>query len=110
MTNSINNNIPYLPEGVVDPAAGINEAITTVDALLQVQVLTVGTNTAPGSPVDGDRHIVGTAPTGAWSGQAGKLARWLGGGWKFFNAAVAVNLADSKLYIKVAAGWVAVGV
>ena len=109
MSKSINNAIPFVPENTIDPAAGLNEAINVIDALMQVRVLTVGGNAPPATPAEGDRHIVGTAPTGAWAGKAGKLARWLGGGWSFFDAALAVNLADSKLYLRGSAGWIVVG-
>lgn len=104
-----NNQIPYVPENTIDPAAGLNRALNVIDALLQVRVLTLGDNAPPASPADGDRHIIGTAPTGAWAGQANKLARWLDGGWDFFEAAIAVNLDDDKLYIRGAAGWIVVG-
>lgn len=107
--SSVNNNIPFVPENTIDPAGGLNESINVIDALLQVRVLSVGANTAPGSPADGDRHIVGTAPTGVWASQAGKLARWLDGQWSFFDAALAVNLGDDTLYIHASTGWVAVG-
>jgi Protein of unknown function (DUF2793) len=30
----------------------------------------------PGSPANGDAYIVAAAPTGAWAGQAGKIAVW----------------------------------
>lgn len=106
--SSANNNIPFVPENVIDPAAGTNEAINVIDALLQVRVVSVGTNTPPGSPASGARYIVGTAPTGAWAGQANKMARWLDGMWTFFDAAIVVNLADNKLWIH-AATWMPVG-
>lgn len=108
--SSVNNSIPFVPENTIDPAAGLNESINAIDALLQVRVLSVGSNTPPGSPADGDRYVVGTAPTGAWAGQANKLARWLDSTWTFFDAAMVVNLADDKLYIRVTAGtWLVVG-
>lgn len=108
--SSVNNNIPFVPENTIDPAAGLNESINVIDALTQIRVVSVGTNTPPGSPATGARYIVGTSPTGAWAGQANKLARWLDGTWSFFDAAMVVNLADDKLYIRVTAGtWVAVG-
>lgn len=107
--NSVNNDIPFVPENTIDPAAGLNLAINTIDALLQVRVISVGTNAPPASPTDGDRYIVGTAPTGAWGGQSNRMARWLGGGWQFFDAAIAVNLADDSLYIHGSTGWLVVG-
>lgn len=105
--SSVNNNIPYVPENTIDPAAGLNESINVIDALTQIRVVSVGTNAPPASPATGARYIVGTAPTGAWAGQASKLARWLDGQWSFFDAAIVVNLADNKLWIRGAA-WAAV--
>lgn len=45
------------------------------------------TNTPPGSPADGDLYIIGAAPTGAWAGQGGKVARWSGAAsaWEFYT-------------------------
>ena len=40
------------------------------------------TNTPP-APTVGDLFIVGTAPTGAWAGQANNLAYWDGAAWVF---------------------------
>ncbi len=36
--------------------------------------VTFGTNTPPGSPANGDTHVVGASPTGAFAGQANALA------------------------------------
>lgn len=106
--SSVNNGIPFVPENTIDPAAGLNESINVIDALLQVAAVSVGENTPPGSPAAGARYIVGTSPTGAWSGQANKLARWLDGTWSFFDARYAVSLSDNKQYIRGASGWSAI--
>lgn len=109
MSVSTNNAIPFVPENTIDPAAGLNEAINTIDALLQLAVLTVNSNTPPASPVAGDRHVVGTDPNGLWTGQAGKVARFLDGFWSFFSARYALNLADGVLYGRVSTTWSSVG-
>lgn len=106
MSTTVNNGIPFVPENAIDPAAGLNLALNHIDAISQIRAVSVGTNTPPASPANGSRYIVGTAPTGAWAGQANRLARWLDGGWSFFDAAMAVNLADNKLYIRGTAGWI----
>ena len=104
MTDTINNQIPFVPENTIDPAAGLNLSINTIDALLQVLVQTVGANTPPAG-VEGQRHIVGTSPTGAWAGQANKLARFLGGAWQFFDARYALNVADGLWYVRSSSAW-----
>lgn len=40
-------------------------------------------NAAPGTPEEGDRVIVGDAPTGAFEGHDDELAVFAGGGWHF---------------------------
>lgn len=102
--SSVNNSIPFVPENTIDPAAGLNEAINIIDALVQVLVHTVGANTPPAG-VEGRRHIVGTAPTGAWAGKANKLARYLDGAWSFYDARYALNAADGLWYVRPAATW-----
>lgn len=44
-------------------------------------------NTPPVAPPDGDSYIIGPSPTGAWSGQAKKIARWSGAAseWEFYT-------------------------
>ena len=37
----------------------------------------------PVSPAVGSCYIVGASPSGTWSGQAGKLAAFTSGGWRF---------------------------
>lgn len=58
-----------------------------VDGLVQPNVKGYLTNTPPGSPSDGDVYIIGAAPTGAWAGNAGKVARWYAndGTWDFYT-------------------------
>lgn len=104
MSNSINNAIPFVPENTIDPAAGLNEAINIIDMLLQLRVLAVKQNAPPGSPALGDRYIVGTSPTGAWTGQSLKLAAYADGGWVFRTAWVAVS--GTSVYINTGSDWV----
>lgn len=103
MSNTPNAGIPYVPEGTLDPAAGLNDALDTIDALIQTAVIDMTTTAAPTSS-DGDRYIVGAGATGAWAGQDGNLARYVAEGdfWQFFEAGTQVrlvlNLADNVLY------------
>lgn len=105
MSNTVNNGIPFVPENTIDPAAGLNESLLTVDALLQLAVVSVGDNAPPGSPANGARYIVGTAPTGAWAGRANQVAQFLGGAWRFYAACYALNTADGLVYVRQGATW-----
>lgn len=104
-----NTGIPYVPEGTLDPAAGLNLALNVIDALLQVQVIALGENDPPGSPVDGDLYIVG-AGTGDWAGEDDNLARYVEEGdfWQFYEAGTEVRMVLSGADIYVyngSAGW-----
>lgn len=105
------NGIPYVPENTQDPAAGLNLALNVVDALLQTFVIDMDQNAPPGSPADGQMHIVGPAPTGAWAGQANKLARYVTDGafWQFYTPGTQIRLVfnqdDGGLYVWHAAAW-----
>lgn len=105
--SSVNNGIPFVPENTIDPASGLNEAINWIDALLQVAVVSVNSNTPPGSPVEGSRYVVGPSPTGAWAGQANKLARFLNSAWAFYDARYVLNTADGLLYRRQTTTWAA---
>ena len=109
MSNTVNNGIPFVPENTIDPAAGLNESLLTVDALLQLAVVSVGDNTPPGSPANGARYVVGTAPTGAWAGRANQVAQFLDGAWRFYAARYALHATDGRLYLRSGATWEAYG-
>lgn len=101
--STINNDIPYVPENTIDPAAGLNLSLKTVDALLQSAVLGFE-DSPPVSPAEGDRHVVGTG-TGVWAGKDDLIAQYLDGAWSFYAARYAVNLDDGLLYFRAASGW-----
>lgn len=62
-----------------------NEALRVLDVLVQPVVATRGGDVAPASPAEGDRHIVGAVPTGAWAGRAGWIAVREAGQWEFLE-------------------------
>ena len=60
----------------------VNEAASRTDALLHCAI--EGTaNAPPAAPQPGETWLIGTAPSGAWTGQAGRIASFQGGSWVF---------------------------
>lgn len=109
MADTPSNGIPYSPEGVVDPAAGLNDALRVIDVLLQLRIVGI-LNTLPTGVADGNRYLVGTTPTGVAVGHAGEVARYVATGafYTFHDANYAI--LDDVLYIKSDAGvWAAYG-
>lgn len=72
-----------LAAGQADAYLLYNENLRRMEALIgAVEAIT---NTPPASPGNGLVWAVGTAPTGVWTGQAGKLAHWYNGAWRFYT-------------------------
>ncbi|MCE5254853.1 MAG: DUF2793 domain-containing protein [Actinomycetia bacterium] len=74
------------------------------------RVQSVNANSPPGSPSTGDVHVVGTSPTGAWSGEAGALAEWTGAAWAFTAPvagmqAVDVSASPPQTYVRGSSTW-----
>ena len=63
-----------------------NEALILLDAALHLAVITRALAAPPASVADGARYLVAASPTGAWAGQAGRVALAQGGGWVFLEA------------------------
>lgn len=102
------NALNTLPTGRL-MAAAAQDTLISIDALLDLYVLGVGTTTPPGSPAEKDAYIVGADATGAWDGQDGKVAYYINGNWTFhtpFNGLRAYNAADASSSTYLGGAWV----
>jgi hypothetical protein len=91
MSDTPNVGLPLVPEGTLDPAAGLNLALIVADALIQTGVISMALTAPPVGPSDGDMYIVageGGVATGAWVGEEDNLARYVAQGtfWQFYQA------------------------
>lgn len=75
--------LPFLAAGQAQKELTHNEALMLLDLLAHPCVEAVGIDEVPAAPSPGQCWIVGDAPLGAWGGQAGALAAWTDGGWRF---------------------------
>lgn len=75
--------LPLLHPGQAQKETTHNEALMLLDLAVQASVVAVGIDVPPVDPVTGDAWIVGSAPTADWAGQAGTIAGWTEGGWRF---------------------------
>jgi Protein of unknown function (DUF2793) len=110
MDSSPNLILPYIIAAQAQKHVTHNEALRGLDALVQLMVLDKDLSSPPGSPADGDRYIVAASPTGAWSGQAGKIAAWQDGAWAFYTPREGWRawLADEdKLFFWDGSDWIA---
>ena len=86
----------------------VNEALLRLDAIVQLAVIERNRDTPPAAPANGDRYIVGAAPTGAFVGHAGAVASFDAGGWNFLAPGVgwcAYVIAENALLAFDGSGW-----
>jgi hypothetical protein len=85
-----------------------NEALFTLDNLVQLSVIDKDLATPPGSPSEGDAYIVAATATGDWVGQEGKVTSYDGDGWTFFAPVtgwLAYNQNAGELLIYDGTSW-----
>lgn len=85
MEQTPNLPLPYIMPSQAQKHVTHNEAIRMLDAVVQLSVVDRDLTAPPGSPVDGSRYLVAASPTGAWAGQAAKIAAWQDGAWAFLT-------------------------
>jgi Protein of unknown function (DUF2793) len=113
MSDSVNLGLTYLEAAQAQKHVTLNAALSRLDGLVQLAVISRVLAVPPALPVDGDRYLVPVAATGVWAGQTGKLALRLEGVWVFAvpreGWTLWVNDEDALLSFNGAA-WVAGGV
>jgi hypothetical protein len=101
--------LPMLAAGQAQKEITHNEALAILDLSVGTAVAGIGATVPPAAPGTGSAWIVGGAPTGAWAGQAGRVAGWTDGGWRFVvpHEGMAVwSLADRREARFVGGIWV----
>ncbi|KAB7648190.1 DUF2793 domain-containing protein [Polymorphobacter fuscus] len=121
MSETMRWGLPLLAAGQAQKEVTHNEAIGAIDRLLHLAVSSRAVSEPPAAPVAGDSYIVGPAATGAWAGEEGRLATFVGGGWTIVGvregclawiadeAILAVFSGDGWLALASAAGPLASG-
>jgi len=84
MSQSTNLALPYLGASQSQKHVTVNESLRFLDVLVQIAVKSAALSAPPGAPGDGQRWIIGLAPTGLWAGRATQIAAWQDGAWVFY--------------------------
>jgi hypothetical protein len=77
-------NLPYIEAAQAQKHVTHNDALRILDALVMLAALDRDLASPPSSPADGDRYLVASGASGAWTGKDGKIAAWQDGAWAFF--------------------------
>lgn len=85
MSDTTHLGLPLIAAAQAQKHVTHNEALARLDALVHLAVSERGRETPPTLPEEGDRTIVGAAPTGIFAGHADALAVFDAGAWRFLT-------------------------
>ncbi|MBX9588440.1 MAG: DUF2793 domain-containing protein [Hyphomonadaceae bacterium] len=109
MDTTSNLTLPFIMAAQAQKHVTHNETLRVLDAVVQLMVLDKDLNAPPSTPVEGACYIVAASPTGAWSGQAGKVAAYQDGAWAFHaprEGWLAWAADEGVLYVRAGSAWV----
>lgn len=113
MANTTNLALPLMAAAQSQKHVTHNDALLGLDAIVQLSVKNTTLTAPPGSPVEGDRHLIASGATGAWLGKDLNVAMYSSGAWLFFAPRPGWQLWDEtglRLLIWQTSSWVALPV
>lgn len=78
--------LPLLAPSQAQKHVTVNEALTRLDAMVQLALLSITTTTPPLTPAEGDAYAVPAGAVNDWAGQDGMIAVYVNAGWAFVPA------------------------
>lgn len=111
MTDTIHLGLPFIEGSQAQKHVTHNEALRILDSVVQIGVLDADRTAPPLTPAEGDRYIVATGATGAWTGHAKAVAVREDGTWRFLNPKLgwcAWSDADGVLLVYDGTAWIGV--
>lgn len=108
MSRSPALDLPYLMPTQAQKHVTVNEALSRLDALVQMRLQGLDQITPPALPSEGAHYAVGTGATGAFAGQDGNIARWADGAWTFsppVEGQMVLDLSSGRLLVWIAGNW-----
>ncbi len=106
--SSPNLAMPFLMPSQAQKHVTHNEALRTLDFVVQLAVKGFDATTPPATPADGEIWALGAAPTGDWAGRAGLLAARFDSYWMFLVPRPgwrAYGLDDGSLRVWSGTAW-----
>jgi len=87
-----------------------NEALSALDAIVQLSVLDADLSEPPGGASAGDRYLVAATASGDWAGKEGMIAAFADGGWLFFEPRagwICYFEDEAQFKVRTTSGWMA---
>jgi hypothetical protein len=75
--------LPYIMPSQAQKHVTHNEALSALDAIVQLSVLDADLTAPPAGPSEGERYLVAAGATGVWAGKDGMVAAFADGDWLF---------------------------
>ncbi|MBB3900758.1 DUF2793 domain-containing protein [Methylobacterium brachythecii] len=101
--------LPLLAAAQAQKHVTHNQALSALDALVQLACLDKDLSAPPADPAEGDRYLVtATMPTGAWAGLSGQIVRREDGVWVGFEPRpgwLAYLVDEADLYVFSGTAW-----
>jgi hypothetical protein len=88
MTETANLSLPLLQAAQAQKHVTVNEALSRLDALVQLRLVSISDNDPPALPAEGAAFGVASGAVNAWEGHAGQIAIYWNGGWEFVTPLV----------------------
>ncbi|MEX0284849.1 MAG: peptidase G2 autoproteolytic cleavage domain-containing protein [Paracoccaceae bacterium] len=77
--------LPYIQPSQAQKHVTHNEALQTLDLIVQLRVEAVDLTAPPPSPVEGQAFIPAVGASGPWAGHAQQIAVWRDNGWSYLS-------------------------
>ena len=104
-----NLHLPYLIAAQAQKHVTHNEAIRSLDAVVQLSVVDRAHTAPPATPAEGERYIVAGGATGVFADHVGQIAAWQDGGWLFRAATtgwIAYVAAENIAVVWTGSAWI----
>ncbi len=85
MSDTPNLAIPYIAASQAQKHVTHNEALSIIDGLVHLAVISRNTTAPPSTPANGDRYLVPSGATGEWVTHPGQLALRMEGAWRYIT-------------------------
>ena len=83
MANTPTLGLPLLEPSQAQKHVTVNEALSLIDGLTQLSLMSRSLALPPVAALEGDAYLVATGSVNEWNGHAGKIALFANGGWVF---------------------------